>query len=100
MTNERKKIYSDRQYLVGMKQGISGFPKPSVLAIVSGVRYRRDFYGFDETPHEGNLNVRQFRQESDIFQNQPLMSYDKACQWVKANPYQAAVIVPEETEVK
>jgi hypothetical protein len=41
--NER--IHSKRLYLVAMPQGISGFHEPSVPAIVTGARKRRDLLG-------------------------------------------------------
>ena len=88
----RPRIYSDRCYIVGIPQGISGFPKPPVLGVVSGTLYRRDFHRFVDAPRMGNLNARQFRVEDGHLPDyQPRVSYDVACQWVLANPFHPAI---------
>ena len=39
--DRRDRIYSDRLYVVAEPQGISGFPRPSAPAIVTGRELRR-----------------------------------------------------------
>lgn len=36
------RIYKAKLYIVAIPQGISGFPKPSLPAIVTGARLKRD----------------------------------------------------------
>ena len=40
----RERIKPDALYIVALPQGISGFPKPSIPAIVTGRRLKRDHY--------------------------------------------------------
>ena len=87
----RTRIYNDRCYLVGIPQGISGFPQPAILAVVSGRLYRRDRVKFHEAPRMGNLNARIWRlDDGHLPDHQPRATYDEACAYVLAHPWQAA----------
>jgi hypothetical protein len=85
----RAPIYSKRLYLVSMPQGISGFRKPSIPALVSGIVKRRDL--LEDSDRFGNCNVLRWRMDDGhLPEFQPVGSYAEACDFVAANPYRAA----------
>lgn len=97
MNAPRPRIYKDRLYLALVPQGISGFPKPAILAVVSGRVYRRDYYTLlPLTGGEGNLNARVWRMEDGhLPDQQPRGTYNEACDFVRSHPYRAAYVTEE-----
>lgn len=79
-------------YIVALPQGISGFRKPSVPAIVTGKRVRRDFL----EPWTGKLVVSAatFRMNDGHLPDfQPRGGIDAVTDFLAANPYSEAVAV-------
>lgn len=94
--NARSRIYNTRVYLVYVPQGISGFPKPPILAVVSGAQYRRDRAKLiPYSGGEGDLNTRAWRlDDGHVPDCQPRATYNEACTFAQANPWAAAYLLP------
>lgn len=87
----RERIYSRRLYVVALPQGISGFPKPSVPAIVTGARKRRDLLR-DWTDRHEPVSTATFRMfDGHLPEYQPRGGIEAVTAFLEANPWSEAV---------
>ena len=89
----KQRIYSKRLYIVGIPQGISGFRKPAIPAIVTGLRHRT--HQVYEPTWSGQLpapvSAATFRMEDGhLPECQPRGDIEAVTTFLAANPYAAA----------
>lgn len=87
----RERIYSARLYIVSMPQGISGFRLPSVPAIVTGARKRRDL--LDDWPDRITpVSAATFRLgDGHLPEHQERGDIERVTAFLAANPWSEAI---------
>ena len=90
-----KRIKHKGLYLVLIPQGISGFPMPSIPAMVTGARLKRDLLLDYTGPIPGGcINSARFRlEDGHLPEYQPEGGIFEASAWLEANPMSAAYFV-------
>lgn len=88
----RKRIYKDRLYVIALPQGISGFCRPSVPAIVTGHVKKRDL--LPDWGGKLDVNTAQFRMNNGRCpEYQPVGGISEVTEFLKENPFSSAVAI-------